>query len=311
MTASVPRADQLRENQTIIVRGRVSFSRLAKHIDGEELAKSVAAARARGSKYPTTKPHTTISLIDAAVVPLNPQQPTPEEIFVNDKIYTVKKGDNAGKRGFSIDDKSPNLPPVFEPIPADEQDGSGSHRQLVLTQDLDSGLDVTLVLATFTQGEYANKGLGLQQVILNEAPRYYGGGGVDNAALSAIGVTISGPVQRVSPSEASAAPQQPLEGGLPQGTVVSDEGFALPGPSAFVSPAPVQQAAPAPAFAAPAAPAAPVAPAAPAASNEIAALQAQLAALQGQPATPQGQSAFDAGDNPWGDTAGPGIGFGG
>jgi len=304
MTVTVPRADQLRENQTIFLRGRISFSRLTRHIDGEDLVKSIAAARARGSKYPTTKPHTTISLIDAAVVPVDAQNPTPEEIFVNSKIYEVKKGDNAGKRGFSIDDKSPNLPPVFEPIPADERDGSGSHRQLVLPQDLDSGLDVTLVLTTFTQGDYANKGLGLQQVILNEAPRYYGGGGVDNAALSAIGVVISGPVQRIAPSAAPEGGAPAADGGLPQGTVVTDEGFALPGPGAFAAPAPVaapaqqpvqQQAAPTP-------------------SADVEALERQLAELKRQQAaqaTPQGQSAFDAGDNPWGDAAGPGIGFGG
>lgn len=310
MTTTTPRADQLRSDQTIFVRGRISFSRLTKHIDGEELAKSIAAARARGSKYPTTKPHTTISLIDAAVVPANAQAPTLEEIFVQNRVYTVKSGDNAGKAGFSIDDKSPNLPPVFEPIPANEQDGSGSHRQLVLDRDLDSGLDVTLVLRTFTQGDYANKGLGLQQVILNEAPRYYGGGGIDNSALAAIGITISGPVQRVAPNTAEAAPTSDGND-LPQGTVVTDEGYALPGPGAFAQPAPVQQAAPQPA---PVQQATPAAPAAPAAQPTVAELQAQLAALQAaqQPAaTPQGGSAFDAGDNPWGESAGPGIGFGG
>ena len=312
--ATIP-AERLREDQTVIVRGRISYSRLAKLIDGAELVRSIESARKRGSLYPTDRPHTTISLVDARVIPLNPSAPTVEEQYTAEKLYQVKSGDNAGKTGFSIDDKSPNLPPVFEPIPAEEQDGAGSHRQVVLQQDLDSGLDVTLVLRTFQSGSYAKKGLGIQQVILNEPLRYYNSASIDTTALSALGITIAGPVQRVSGAEAaSRVPDAPVqvqdEGSLPEGTQVVD-GLALPGPVAS-APAPA-------AFQQPVAQAAPVVedPAAEIASlkaqlaggvppvetpeQELARLRAQVAGQQA--ATPVGQSPFDV-------DPGPGIGFG-
>ena len=310
--ATIP-AERLREDQTVIVRGHISYSRLAKLIDGAELVRSIESARKRGSLYPTDKPHTTISLVDARVVPLTPGSPTLEEQYTAEKLYQVKSGDNAGKTGFSIDDKSPNLPPVFEPIPAEEQDGAGSHRQVILEQDLDSGLDVTLVLRTFQSGSYTKKGLGIQQVILNEPLRYYNSASIDTAALSALGITIAGPVQRVSGAEAaSRVPDAPVqdEGPLPEGTQMVD-GLALPGPVAS-APAPA-------AFQQPVAQAAPVAedPAA-----EIARLKAQIAAGAPPVETPEQelarlraqvagqQAATPAGQSPFDVDPGPGIGFG-
>lgn len=308
--ATIP-AERLREDQTVIVRGHISYSRLAKLIDGAELVRSIESARKRGSLYPTDKPHTTISLVDARVVPLTPGSPTLEEQYTAEKLYQVKSGDNAGKTGFSIDDKSPNLPPVFEPH--DDGKGGTEHRQVILEQDLDSGLDVTLVLRTFQSGGYAKKGLGIQQVILNEPLRYYNSASINTAALSALGITIAGPVQRVSGAEAaSRVPDAPVqdEGSLPEGTQVVD-GLALPGPVAS---------APAPAvFQQPVAQAAPVAedpaaeitrlkaqiaagaPPVETPEQELARLRAQVAGQQA--ATPAGQSPFDV-------DPGPGIGFG-
>lgn len=302
---SIP-AERLREDQTILVRGKISYSRLAAQITGEELARSIENARKRGSLYPTTKPHTTISLIDAVVTPLDPNNPTTEEQYVGEKIYTVKNGDNAGKRGFSHDDTSPTLPQVFEPTP------EGKHHQVVLDNDLDSGLDVTLVLRTFKPANYEKRGLGLQQVILHEPIRYYqAGGGADPAALSALGITIEGPVTRVSAADAAAVANKQADPRAEESTavptVVGEDGLAMPG-AVGEAPAPQQQQA----QAAPAAQDAPMAqlptttPAAPQGGDaaRIAELEAQLAAARGQ--SPQGGSAFD-GESPWEGQQGAGI----
>lgn len=306
---SIP-AERLREGQNILVRGKISFSRLAAHINGAELERSIANAIKRGSLYPTKKPHTTISLIDAHVVPLDANNPTIEEQFVAEKIYVTKTGDNAGKRGFSIDDTSPNLPQVFAPS------GHGTHKQIVLEGDLDSGLDVVLVLRTFKSGDYAKRGLGLSQVFLQEDLRYYQSSGIDKNALAALGITVEGPIRRIAASEGVhvenqqetdevampslvVQPEQAPQAGPAQSYAGDPSGFSMPTPQAAPAPAPVQddQAA------------------------KLAALHAQLAALKaGQQAqapvapaaepTPQGGSPFDAGDSPWGQ-AQPGIGFGG
>lgn len=270
-------ATQLREGQIILVRGKTAFSRLARVIEGEQLTKRVAEARARGQKYPTSVPHTTISLSDAQVVYADPSAPTPEEIYTSEKIYDIKKGENAGKKGFGIDNRGNFLPVILEQDP----ENPGAHRQLVLPQDLAVGVDVTLVLNVFASGDYANKGLGIQYVMLNEPVRYYASG-VDRNALAARGLIINGPVTPIGKDESTAA-EAPAEH-TPANSVIGPEGVALPG----------QLTAPA----APAAPAAAPAPApvqaAPAVDQaaHIAQLQQQIAEAKAAAAAQGGQSAF-------------------
>lgn len=274
-------AERLKEGTTVLVRGRVTFSRLTRHIEGAELARRVAEAKAAGALYPTSRPHTTISLVDPQVIQLG-DQPTLEEQFAAQKIYTLKKGENAGRRGFSIDSTSTNLPLVFAP------NAEGKHEQLVLENDLASGMDVTLVINVFKPQDYEKRGLGLNQVVLNEPVRYYQGAGVTNDALAALGITITGPVNRVpAPSAGDTASEIP--------TVADESGLPMPG---LTPSAPVQTQAPV-APAQPQAPAAPVQPQAMDNAAHIAALQAQLAQAQAAAAQPGG-SAFDAGASAFG-----------
>ena len=235
-------AENLTEGRTILVRGRTSYSRLAALIEGEQLTMRVKQARERGSLYPTTEPHTTISLINAQIMLDNPANPSLEEQFVQEKIYTAKSGDNAGKPAFSIDNKGSFLPIILE---ADPDGPAGSYRQLVLERDLASDLDVTLVLETFaSKSGHAKKGVGLRQVILNEPVRYYASGGLDTGALAARGIVVNGPIRNVSAAEAAAA--RPAGdnsvAGLPANTAVDANGFPVPSMGKPVAQAPVMQA---------------------------------------------------------------------
>lgn len=311
-------AERLAADQTIIVKGKTSFSRLARHVSGKELEDSVRRAKAAGRLYPTDRDHTTISIVDAEVQYADPANPTLEEQFIAQQLFTYKKGDNAGRVGYSIDDTSPFLPLVLVP----DEENPGSHRQLVLESDLASGLDVRVVLSTFkSKAGYQKTGVGLQQVVLDEAPKYYTQG-VNTGELAARGITVSGGITRVSAEDAAAAaaPQAAAQGSY----VGTDEnGFPTAGPVAPQAQAPVQPAAPAPAPApapqaqAPApqaqaqapvaqAPAQPAAPApqaqAPAQAEEtpeqkIARLQAQLDAARNS-GQAVGTSAFDQGQAP-------------
>ncbi len=270
-------ASQLRPNEIIVVRGKVSFSRLARVIEGEALAERIKNSK---SQYPTTVPHTTISLSDAQVIPANPAAPTPEEIYVSEKFYTIKSGDNAGKIGFGLDNKGTFLPIVLEQDP----DNPGQYRQLVLPQDLATGVDVTLVLNVFASG-YSNKGIGIQQVVLNEPVRYYASG-IDTNQLAARGIVVNGPIAPVASADSPAAqaPTAPADAS----TVINGDGLPMPG----VLTAPAQPVAPAaqPAFAQPVAPTA-----APSNSDaHIAQLQQQLAEAQAAAAGAGGESAFAA-----------------
>lgn len=306
-------AERLREGQQILVRGKTSFSRIASVIDGPALERRVAQELKRGSLYPTKVPHTTISIIDAQVLPLDPTAPTQEETFVFEKTFELKTGENAGRRGFNVDNKSTTLPTVLEMDP----DVAGSYRQLVLERDLASGLDVTLVLEVYKPKGYEKRGLALRQVVLHEPVRYYASSGVDTSALAARGIVVNGPIRTVSASESPAAvspedaaatfQEEAARTGfaVPANTGVSAEGLPVPTPGAigsapmsapaaqmFPQSAPVTQA-PAP-VAAPAAPA--VAGAFPGETPEqaIARLQQQLAESQNAQAASGGASAFDA-----------------
>ncbi|MET0887243.1 MAG: hypothetical protein ABWX92_12400 [Mycetocola sp.] len=328
-------AERLREGEQILTRGKISFSRLAALVEGEALAKSITQARARGALYPTDVPHTTVSLVDVQVIFANPAAPTPEELFVQEKFYTVKSGDNAGKQGFNIDNKSTFLPTVLEADP----ENPGQYRQLVLERDLASGVDVTLVLQVFKPAKYEKRGLGLQQVVLMEAPRYFSSSGVDANALAARGIVVNGPIRPITaPAPAAAgAPLAPAaaigdEYAVPANSQADANGFVVPTPGAQgVIPAPSVAAqafpvsAPAVAYAQPAAPVAQVAPAAPVAqvapvqaetqAETIARLQQQLAEQNVALAGSGSASAFDApalvgagvgGASPW-DVAGQGA----
>mgnify|MGYP001285168562 CR=1 FL=1 len=327
--AAVP-AERLREGSQILVRGKISFSRLARLIEGEALTKSIEQARARGALYPTTVPHTTINLVDAQVLPADPANPSPEEVFVHEKLmYAVKSGENAGKQAFGVDNKSAYLPTVLEQDP----ENPGQYRQLILERDLATGLDVTVVLEVFKPAGYEKRGIGLQQVVLNEAPKYYSSG-VNTSALAARGIVVNGPIRTVAaptdaaPSDTAAAAaafaaEADRAGfAVPANSAVSASGLPMPMPGAQgIAPAPTlaQQAFPvsapaasapvaAPAFpqaapvAAPAAPAFPqaTAPAAPmeTAEQTIARLQAQIAERDAAQAASGGDSAFTPWDVP-------------
>lgn len=282
-------AESLQPNVTVIVRGRTTFSRIASLIQGKELEKRIANSK---SLYPTREPHTSISVSEPQIVSLGGAAGlTREEQHVQEHFYTSKSGANQGKSMFGIDNKSPYLPTVLAP----DEENPGSHTQVVLERDLDTGLDVTLVLKTFApKSGYQKKGIGLQQVILNEPLRYYSQG-IDESALSAIGVTVAGPLTQVSANDAPATAVPPTQGEdqLPENTVVDQEsGLPMPG----FTPAP-QQAQQAPAQAA-----APAAAQAPSAQDEIAQLKARLAAMENS----GGNSAFDtAGDQGQGDAPAP------
>ena len=286
-------AERLRENETLYMKGNLAYSRLSAQIKGAELERRVAQAKARGQRYPTAKPHTTISIINPVVLPADPNNPTLEEQYLAEKIFTLKSGDNAGKKSFSVDNISNSLPQVFAP------NAEGKHEQVMLTGDLDSGLEVILAIRTFKSPQYEKRGLSLDKVFVQEPLRYYqSAGGIDTAALAALGITIEGPVTRVSTADAPEVVNTQPD---PDQEPVAE----LPRPQA--EPAPVAQQ-----------------PAQAQASDDgLDELERQLAELRQKKAAeaaqaqipapaPQGQSAFDQGTvSPWEAGSGePGIGFG-
>ncbi|MDP9903179.1 hypothetical protein [Arthrobacter bambusae] len=295
-------AERLKEGSVILVSGNLTFSRLAAPISGQALAESVARQKAQGRLYPTTAPHTTVTLTNARVIISDPSGvPTPEETFVQESLYTSKSGDNAGQIGYSIDNTGAILPTVLE------RNEDGTYSQIILERDLAPGLDVTLVLNVFKPKDYEKRGIGIQQVLVNEPVKFYGGG-LDMAALAARGIVISGPVRTVNAEDApQAAVAHTATVGAPSlpGNTVIENGLPLPGPTVAASVAEVH--------AAPVTPVHVQTPAQPGVESEaqkIARLEQELAATRAAAVNSgTGNSPFDAapGDSPWNQPPVPGI----
>lgn len=219
-------ATQLTPNATVLLRGKTTFSRLAKLIEGQDLINS-DANRAKNGMTPVGRPHTSINLAHAEVVFATPGQPTPEEIFVHERRYLSPKHPEHGQ-SYSFDNKSNNLPIVGK------KNDAGEVEQIILTGDLAADLDVTLVLRVYKPKGYANCGLSLDLVLLNEEIRYYNAG-VNAGELAARGIIFAAPPRQISgigsSDEVGAAPALPAN---------TDAATGLPAPAAAVvaSPAP-------------------------------------------------------------------------
>ena len=269
-------ATQLTPGATVVVRGKTTFSRLSRLVEGEELMKANASRVQKGMSA-INRPYTTISLAHASVQPADPANPTLEELFVAERHYLSKVNPEQGN-SYGIDNKSNTLPIVGV------RNAQGQVEQVVLERDLAADLDVSIVLRVYKPKEHPNCGLSLEYVIVEEPIRYYNSG-IDQNALAARGIIFAAPP--VTPSGATAAPAAGADAytnGLPPGT---DVNTGLPAPASAMQTVaatpPVMQQTPAPAPMAQAqqvAMAQPVAQAAPGltAEQELAMLRAQIAA---------------------------------
>lgn len=182
--------NQLAPNATVLVRGKLAYSRLAKQIDGEELQKDMQRRQQKGW-IPIEKPYTTATINNAQVIYANPQQKTPVEIYVEEHFYQ-SRSQHAQGWSYTANNKGKNLPYICE------MKGNNA-MQVIPEGELANGLDVTLVLRVF-KGK-PNNGLSLDGVIVNEPIRYYNGGNA-GAGLANLGITF---VPAAAPAAAPAS----------------------------------------------------------------------------------------------------------
>lgn len=152
--------NQLRPDQTIWVKGKLTYSRVTKQISGDELQADIQRKR-QNNRIPIEKPYTTASICDAQVLYQNPQQPTIEEKFIEERLYTSQK--NPGYNYTAVN-KGNRLPYIGK------LEGN-QFIQIVPEGELDNGLDVTLIIRVF-KGNPQN-GTTLDAIIVNEPIRYY------------------------------------------------------------------------------------------------------------------------------------------
>ena len=171
----------LTPGEIFCVRGKLTYGRLAKQVDGEELEKDKQRRAARGMR-PIERPYTSATITDAYVPLKDKNNPTLEERYAQESLYTSHANGSHGFN-FSAVNRGNRLPWVGVRDPQDLM----KIEQIVLPNELASGLDVTLVMRVF-QGK-PNKGVTLDGVILNEPPRYFASAD-PTASLSALGITF-------------------------------------------------------------------------------------------------------------------------
>lgn len=337
-------ASQIRPGSTIILRGKIEYARVRSLMGPEDIDKLNETRRANRKPgapfYPLdrNKPLTRLSLSNVEVVFKSPDgKPDLEEYYVYERLFQTPDKPELGNR-WSIDNKGNRLPVLLkvvngEAVQITDNDIPASTMSMPTEPARDQL--VTVVLNVYSSGMNANNGIGLQTIIFDGEPEWFTGGNsaVNNNALAALGITLSGPIvtqegvvvnepaqqvaapvaapvapavaQPVAPAASAIAPATPavpvVQQAAPQNTVVdATSGLAMP--------APVTQAV------APAAPVAPVVPAAaqatpnPQAAQILNAVAQQQAPVQADPAsafgvTPEAQPqpvAPEASvDSPW------------
>lgn len=194
----------------ILVRGNIEFSRLTKHIEGEELLKDQRRKVQMGMN-PVDKPYTTVQLTNARIVPLHPGEQTPDEKFVEERFWK-REGDPAdAPYHYSINNKSPFPNLFYQAKPGKATEGD----QIYPEAELANGLDIILVLRVFQPKGFNRKSVTLNSIILQEPVRYYVG--ANSRALEEAGIILhnkKAPETAAAPVAAqttpAAAPVQPV-----------------------------------------------------------------------------------------------------
>lgn len=185
------KAQELTGGNYAIISGKVVYSRIASVIDEEEARRRAVNSPAM---YPTTVEHTRIAINDAVVLFADPNNPTVEERYVQQNLYTEKR---TGKTAWSIDNKGHFLPPVFQLNPETNQ-----YEQVnPLEGELANELPVTIVLRVIKPKKPGyNPGLVIERIAVNGPIQYYTPAGtISNDVLAERGLLFAAaPVQQTS-----------------------------------------------------------------------------------------------------------------
>lgn len=253
-------ASQIRPGATIILRGQIEYARIRSLLGPADIEKLNRARTRSKSDLDVNKPITRLALHHAEVVPQDPSgEMTPEEYYVWERMFETPDKPELGRR-WNIDNKGTVLPVLLKTV-------DGTARQITddeipasptsLPTEPEKDQPVTVILNVY-ETKQVNKGVGIQAIIFNEEPRWYNGSSsVNNSALAALGITLSGPIvahsgvvanepETAAPAQVAApvAPVAPaVPQAAPQNTVVdAASGLAMPAPvTQPVAPAPAAQ----------------------------------------------------------------------
>lgn len=189
------KAQTLPVGEEAVIKGTLGFSRwLTQLLDGEDLQKSIAAERQRGSQYPNMNVRCEAELLNPEVV-LKNAQPNETEKYVHERIFSKKDGTNC----FRLE-RNKTLP-KFGVRQADgtikEFNPEGKH--------FGENNVVTAYYKVYQPKSFANKGVGLQAIVFENEPVYYQGAGLPGGEWTRLPKDDAAPAQ-AAPQAAAPAP---------------------------------------------------------------------------------------------------------
>ena len=189
------------EPSIYFVKGVLSFSRLTKKIDGEELLKDQQRRSSMGL-IPINKPYTSATIYNATIMQVNPAQKTPAEIYGEESFYHSKT-----KSGytFTANNKSNGLPWIGV-----STNGGKTVDQIIPEGELANDLNVILVVRIF-KGKM-NNGQSLDGVIVLDPIKYYTNTGQN---LAQYGITFN-PVETTPETDPQTVGPAPMQTPVPQ-----------------------------------------------------------------------------------------------
>lgn len=208
------KAQALTVGEEAVIKGTLGFSRwLTQLLDGEDLQKSIAAEKQRGSQYPNMNVRCEAELLNPEIV-LKDAQPNGTEKYLHERIFSKKDGAMC----FRLE-RNKTLP-KFGIRQADgtikEFNPEGKH--------FGEGNVVTAYYKVYQPKSFANKGVGLQAIVFENEPIYYQGAGLPGGEWTRL------PKEEAAAAPAPAAPaapqSAPADPWATQAAAPSNDGFA-------------------------------------------------------------------------------------
>lgn len=167
--------------QNVQIRGNVTYSRIHKKIEGEELQAQNEKRKARGNNMLINSPYYILVIENATII--NAQQLPPEVVnYFNSKIKSYQNPDGTFTNRYYAMSKS-----KFEPIVAYSNEAGAdmaNGTDIKLRGELESGMNVTIGACIYKAS--IGKGVGFDYVLLNEPIKYYNGSGATAAITAAL-----------------------------------------------------------------------------------------------------------------------------
>lgn len=193
------KAQTLPVGEEAVIKGTLGFSRwLTQLLDGEDLQKSIAAEKQRGSQYPNMNVRCEAELLNPEVV-LKDAQPNGTEKYVHERIFSKKDGTSC----FRLE-RNKTLPKFgirHQDGTIEEFNPEGKH--------FGEGNVVTAYYKVYQPKSFANKGVGLQAIVFENEPIYYQGAGLPGGEWTRLPKEASAAPAQTAPQTAAPAPAAP------------------------------------------------------------------------------------------------------